>query len=233
MDLKFQYDLAAIKFPERLAKNLKFARVIALTRTALDVRKDAVQKMKDVFDRPTKWTLSSLKVVPATKAEPIAYVDEKGGIYDAADHILGPHLAGTGRGKRVTEHRLGSYVVPGKEMKLNAYGNLPQATYIKIAKAVSQSASDSQPSRPKGKTYFKQGNVIYERTGKYKKANKRRAGIPAPIKPALILARPPILRKTFPYFETGQETFDRVFPTHFNPAVERAIQAAVRNSGFR
>ena len=227
MGLKFQYDLAAIKFPERLAKNLNFARVLSLTKTALDVRKGAIQKMQDVFDRPTRWTLGSLKVVPATKNDPIAYVDEQDGPYDAADHILGPHIRSGTRGRRSSEHKLGEWVVTGKGMKVNQYGNLPATTYTKILSQLKvgfegSRATNSKRSKRsrKNEAYFKQGNVIYQRKGKT-------------ILPALILTRPPNYRKTFPYFETGQATFDRVFPNHFNPAVERAIQAAIRNSGFR
>ena len=228
MDLKFQYDLAAIKFPERLAKNLKFAQVISLTKTAVDIKTASVQKMKDVFDRPTPWTLNSLAVKPATKQDPIAYVRKKEFGASSAGHILGPHIDGTVRGKRRSEQALGEYVVTGKGMKVNQYGNLTPATYtkilsqIKVTSDATQRATNSTRSKRsrKKEAYFKQGNVIYQRKGKT-------------ILPALILTRPPNYRKTFPYFETGQATFDRVFPTYFNPAVERAIQAAIRNSGFR
>ena len=228
MDLKFQYDLAAIKFPERLAKELKFAAVVSLTRTAQDIKAGAVQKMKDVFDRPTPWTLNSLAVKPATKQDPIAYVRKKEFGVNSAGHILGPHIDGTTRGKRRSEQALGEWVVTGKNMPTDKYGNLTAATYTKIlsqlkvtSDATQRATSSTRSKRSrKNEAYFKQGNVIYQRKGKT-------------ILPALILTRPPKYRKTFPYFETGQATFDRVFPTHFNPAVERAIQAAVRNSGFR
>ena len=228
MDLKFQYDLAAIKFPERLAKELKFAAVVSLTRTAQDIKSGAVQKMRDVFDRPTPWTLNSLAVKPATKQDPVAYVRKKEFGANSAGHILSPHIDGTTRGKRRSEQALGENVVTGKSMPTDKYGNLTASTYtkilsqLKVTSDATQRATNSKRSRRsrKNEAYFKQGNVIYQRKGKT-------------ILPALILTRPPNYRKTFPYFETGQATFDRVFPTHFNPAVERAIQAAVRNSGFR
>ena len=225
MDIKVKFDaLGFTQSTSRLAKNIRFATAVALTRTALDIRLAEIGEMKSVFDRPTPWTLNSLAVKPATKTDLVALVRKKEFGANSAGHILGPHIDGGPRGMRRAEQALGGFVVPGRGMKLDRYGNLPPATYVKILSQLKLSsdstANASSSSRSKAKrrneAYFRQGNIVFQRNGKA-------------IMPALIITRPPKYSARFPYFKKGAKVFDDLFPAQF----DRAIGQAFSNAGWK
>lgn len=225
MDIKVKFDASIFtQSPERLAKNIRFASAVALTRTAGEIRLAEIAEMKSVFDRPTPWTLNSLAVKPATKTDLVALVRKKEFGANSAGHILGPHIEGGARGQRRAEQALGGFVVPGRGMKLDRYGNLPPATYVKILSQLKLSsdstANASSSSRSKAKrrneAYFRQGNIVFQRKGKA-------------IMPALIITRPPNYRIRFPYFTKGEKVFDALFPAQF----DRAIGQAFRDAGWK
>lgn len=136
----------------RMAKDIRavgrqaaFAQVVALTRTALDVKKAEVDEISHVFDRPNAYTLNAVFVKPATKAKPEAQV----GIKDdratsnaaiAPNRFLGPNIEGGGRDIKRFEKRLqldgampiGWYAVPGKFARLDAYGNISRGQITQI-----------------------------------------------------------------------------------------------------
>lgn len=225
MDLKLKFDSKVFtEAPSRLAKNINFATAVALTRTAKDIREREIGLMRQVFDRPTPWTLNSLAVKPATKTDLVALVRKKEFGANSAGHILGPHIEGGGRGQRRAEQALGGFVVPGRGMKLDRYGNLPASVYVKILSQLKlqrdSTANASQSTRSKSKrkkeAYFRQGNIVFQRTGRA-------------IMPALIITRPPHYNRRFHYFDKGNEVFNELFPRHF----DRAIEQALNDSGWK
>ena len=114
---------------------VSFAVVKALTRTAQAMKKDLQDEMRRVFDRPTPWTMNSLYVAPATRANPSARVwlkDERAvGKGTPATKYLAPQIEGGTRSRRASERNLerllvlsrGWFIVPGAEAKLDAFGN--------------------------------------------------------------------------------------------------------------
>lgn len=116
-----------------IARQVPFATAKALTATALKVREAQYREMRDVFDRPTPYTLRSLFVKPATKSNQIATVWLKdsptGGT--PATKYLGPQIAGGQRGMKRFELALrargvlpdGWVVVPGSGASIDGYGN--------------------------------------------------------------------------------------------------------------
>ena len=125
-------------------KEVPFATVVALTRTAGDAKDAVVEEMKRVFDRPTRWTLESMRVEPAkkTQAVPMAEVLWK----DFADHgteggkYLRPQIeGGTRRFKRYEGAMLhagvipnGMFTVPGPGAEIDAHGNMSPAQIVKM-----------------------------------------------------------------------------------------------------
>jgi len=70
----------AKRVTEELAKaekQVKFAAAVALTRTAQIAKREVEAEMPKVFDRPTRWSLNSLRLIPAKKDRLVARVEMK------------------------------------------------------------------------------------------------------------------------------------------------------------
>ena len=126
-------------------RRMQAAIATALTRTANQVRDVVRARMRDVFDRPTPYTLGSLFVRPATadKLQASTWVKDdsattKGGT--AATKYLLPQIQGGQRRAKRFERALqmagalpdGWYVVPGPGARLDGYGNVSNGQIIQI-----------------------------------------------------------------------------------------------------
>lgn len=114
-------------------RRFRAALATALTRTALAVRQDQQAEMRDVFDRPTRYTLSSLYVKPATAESQAAEVGIKNDFTTRSPiSWLRWQIDGGNRTPKAFEKLLiragampaGKLAVPGKFAKLDAFGNM-------------------------------------------------------------------------------------------------------------
>src|SRR5689334_6775239 len=88
-------------------KDIEVWHVSALNQTARDVRDAEVQKMAEVFDRPTRFTENALMVVPATPDNLRAEVRFKEGFGSIpAWRYLGAQVEGGRRVKKTHERAL-------------------------------------------------------------------------------------------------------------------------------
>ncbi len=189
-------------------------------------------EMSKVFDRPTPYTLNSVYVLPAkvVSTEAFAYIAIKDwpdkGI--AAHKYLSPQIYGGGRNLKRSEDALirKGYLpvgmlatVPGKGMKLNAYGNISGATMVSIlsglkafneagyiANRTAKSAAKKKPRQfvvmdPPGKGVL----GVYERYG----TGKRK------IKPLLAFVKQPQYKQRLRFhtiiLDEYNEKFARLF----------------------
>jgi hypothetical protein len=123
-------------------RGIAFAQVVALTRTAQDVRAAEVREIDDSFDRPTPYTRNAVFVRPATKAEPEALVglkdDNRGG--RAPSTYLRAQIEGGRRQLKSFETSIRSlgvmdgtqFVVPGRAARLDAYGNIDRGQILQV-----------------------------------------------------------------------------------------------------
>lgn len=236
-------------------EQLPFAAVLALTNTAQDVKQALVAEMSAVFDRPTRATLNALYVQPATRDKFEARVFIKDGQSEnakgnlvgqegvwgkgrAANTWLTPQVYGGARSQTGVEKRLsrsgalgaGQYVVPGRSLRLDAYGNVGQGQLNKILSGAGllsgpgydANATDSKRSRAKGnKRYFviRKGSRpigIAERLG-YSKGSRNN------IRMALAFVRAPSYQKRFDFFGVAERTARDQLPIRFELALARAI----------
>lgn len=129
-------DLIKSRLPKMMA--------MALTEAAKGVQAEVVKDMNKVFDRPTRWTLNSLYVKPATQSDQSASVwfeDDiaAGNGTPPAKYIL-PEVKGGPRYLKRFESALrkagvlpeGMYAVPGEAAKIDAYGNMDRGQIIQI-----------------------------------------------------------------------------------------------------
>lgn len=222
-------------------EQLPFAAALALTTTAQDVKKALVDEMKTVFDRPTRFTLNSLFVEPATKDNMKARVwmkdtaQESGG--RPATDWLAPQVFGGKRDQKASEKRLsdrgvlpvGQYIVPARGLKLDAYGNISRGTMNKIVSGLGAQfdkyANSTASRRSAGnlKRYFvmKKGNRpigIGERTGKGKQGMRM----------VVAFASRPQYSKRFDFFQLAERVAEDRLPIRFELAIARALATRQR-----
>lgn len=125
-------------------QRLRNAVAAALTKTAVDVRDAERVEMRDVFDRPTPYTLGSLYVAPATgdQAVPEAQVGIKTNVGGSRSALswLRWQIAGGLRTQTAFERRLiaagamrnDQRLVPGRAARLDAFGNVSRGQLVQI-----------------------------------------------------------------------------------------------------
>lgn len=123
-------------------KQVKFATRVALTRTGQKVKVAEEREMRDVFDTPTPFTMSSLYLRPATTTNLTAEVKLKdfAGKGTPASVFLAAQIRGGMRGQKRYERALqsigalppGYRVVPGEGAKVDAYGNMDRGQIVQI-----------------------------------------------------------------------------------------------------
>jgi hypothetical protein len=126
-------------------KQLRFAHVVALTRTAQDGKVAEVAEIDRSIDRPTPYTRNAVYVVRATLAKPVAAFGLKDDYEQRAPgtppvNFLGPQIEGGSRRLKRFEQSLalaghlprGWQTVPGRGAKIDGYGNMARSQIIQI-----------------------------------------------------------------------------------------------------
>lgn len=171
----------------RYEKQIPFATALGLTRTAEIAKRAIEDEMRNVFDRPTRWTLNSLRLFPAKKDNLQARVWMKNEADKSvpATRWLNPQIEGGARQDKRVEKLLrdrgilpaGKYVVPGRDAKLNSFGNLGRGQIQKLLSGLGaqfdkyQNSTDSARSAANKRAFFVLGRGdnavgIAQRTGK-------------------------------------------------------------------
>lgn len=160
-------------------RRVRMAGVIALTKTAVDVREAERAEMRDVFDRPTPFTMNALFVKPATMEQPSARVGFKEeSSQRRALNWLQWHISGGARTqtayekllKRAGAMRSDQRAVPGAGARLDAFGNISRGQLVQILSQLRiDTTAGSTRSLPR---VFKEDNA---KTARYKAGVIRRA----------------------------------------------------------
>jgi hypothetical protein len=228
---KCDIKIEGIEEAKKMLSKERIRKVIlnAINDTArIDVKKDVVEEMKKVFDRPTPYTLGSVytKLNAGDMSVEIGLKDW-GGKGTPASEYLKPQVFGGGRPMKRSEKHLGSYYVPGAGARLNQYGNLSGAQITQILSALKAfpetgyMANITPGSRKRNKklrNFFMVknpgGNLhpgVYE-----KMAN-------GSIKCILIFTRSPSYQVRLRWFETIKKSFNENIQKRFDQAFERAL----------
>lgn len=218
---------------------IPFATVLALTETAKLVKARLEGEMRTVFDRPTPYTLDSLRLIPATKQKFEARVwikDEADGAAPAT-RWLTPEVYGGERSHKRSEGLLrargilpdGKFIVPGKGMKLDSYGNISRGQLQKVLSGLGaqgdrlQNSTDSKRSIGNRTRYFvmRRGREpigIAERTGT-KRAN---------VQILIAFTSKPGYAKALDFFGIGEREAEAQLPIQFAKAFDRALASRRR-----
>lgn len=129
------------------ASVIPYAASTALTRSVKAGQLAVQQRMPQVFDQPTAYTLNALRVEPATKDKltaRIAVKDQAGGKSTRPESYLLPEVQGGARAEKRFERALryagvlsqGWSAILGRDAPLDAHGNLiPSVLRMAIAAA--------------------------------------------------------------------------------------------------
>lgn len=172
---------------KKAQSQIPFATMNALNSTATIVKGELEREISSVFDRPTRWTLNSLRILYAKKTKLSARVwmkDEADKSGPATKWLL-PEIEGGKRDPKHSETRLrdkgllsdSRYIMPGKDAKLDKHGNLSRGTIRKVVSGLGasfdklQNSTGSRRSQANKRAFFLLGKGdgalgIGQRTGK-------------------------------------------------------------------
>ena len=223
----------------------------ALTKTAQDIKAAERRSMEDVFDRPTRFTLNALYMKPATKRDLVSEVYFKEGFGSIpAWRYLGPQVEGGPRRHKAHELRLiraglmeqGEFAVPGKGVKLDAYGNISGGTIERILSQVGAAeqmagykANETAKSR-KRKAKKNIGRYFVLRPGAAGRMNRDvrpgiyyRAGLREMV-PVIVFVRAPKYQKRFPFYAVASATFDAQLVVRAREGWERFVGSKLKRA---
>lgn len=226
---------------------IPFATSVALNRLMRAAKDELRAQMQRDFDRPTPYTLNSLRTVPATRARLEATVDFKDA-YDKgtpAEKYLGPEVLGGSRGlkrferalQRIGVLPLGMQVVPGDAAPLDQYGNVSKGLLVRVLayfQAFGEQGYTANTTAAKRKrmtraTRKNPGGVAY--FALQRPRNGLRAGIyqrfsfaaGSAVKPLLMFVRAARYEPRLRLYETAQAVVRRDGRAEFERALAQAL----------
>lgn len=226
-----------------LEKQVRFAAAVALTRTAVNVAKDAEAVMPRDFDRPKPYTVKGTYV---TKAKP-ASLEAVAGIKDKIAGYLAPNIGKNGRRPRTyknSERMLraagilpsGRYTVPGKEARLDEYGNMSRGQIQQILSyfrtfGLTRLNTKRKNSTDKSRANLAKKNADYfvvpvadRKLGLYPGIWQRNGR--SDIVPVLMFVSQPQYRAIYDFYGNAARKADRVFYAEFKTALADALRTA-------
>lgn len=113
-------------------RKLEIATQRAVLKTAQAVKDAEIAEMQRVFDKPTRWTLGTMKVKATDKMTVGVGILDPDGYYKRAANYLGTQVSDGQRKLKAFEKSLqsrglmptGWFAVPGEGAKMDAYGNM-------------------------------------------------------------------------------------------------------------
>ncbi len=219
-------------------KQIPFALAKSLTDTAKEVKKEIVKEMRNVFDRPTPYTLNSLYIDPAVKKKNKFSATVK--IKDSAQKgiapvkYLGAEVEGGERNLKRSEIALqrrgflskDRFVVPGRGVRLDRHGNISGSQMVQILSALGAFTESGFTMNRAGKLK-KHRNFFVPKPGSKLKPGvweRTRSGI----KPILMFVKSPQYRKRLHFYKIAQRVsaskFNRIFKANFIHAMKTAYK---------
>lgn len=245
LDVSLFGDKELNHFLRGFENQIPFATAMALTHLAQDIRQAEKGHLRGALDRPTPYTVNAVRIRPATKRSLEAYI----WLLDEAPKgtppvkYLRPLIAGGQREPKRFERALrragvlpaSLHTVPGRDARLNRFGNLTAGTYTKILSDLQASPDEFQnaPIRArkqrggKGK-YSRRHFVLFRGShpiGVYQRTGKRT------LKSILHFARDtPTYRQQIDFVGVALKVVERRGQQHLRNAIAHALRTAGQRS---
>jgi hypothetical protein len=238
------------KFADLTARQIPYAAARALTLTAKAIQEREIHEMRDVFDRPTPYTLSSTYVKPANKSNLEAGVGLKdfSGKGIPATKFLAPQIAGGERRLKRFERALRAVghlpedyrAVPASGAQLDAYGNIKPSQLVQILsylRAFPEAGYRANMTdrrrkrlakgskRQQGFTYFVGQPGDRGTLGVWQRTAFAKGSA---IRPVLLFVRSTRYEALLDFEHVAITTAHRAFPAHFEAALAEAARTARR-----
>ncbi len=229
---------------KKALKQMQFAQVVALNRTARLVKEGELQVMRSRFDRPTPYTMNSLYTLPARKAQAVAeakvYFRDSTFKGTPATKYLKPEVYGGGRSHKRFERALinrglmkrSQYAVPAAGARLDSYGNVSRGQIVQVLSALrafgeqgyQANRTKSKRSQRKGaKSRYFVGNPGGEGEGVWQRV---RSAFGEGVKPIFIFAQAPRYRVRVPFEKIAENITKARLPREFERAFADAMRTA-------
>lgn len=239
IDIRTNLPEIARRFELGVTRRARYAAAATLTRTANKVRDALYQEMREVFDRPTNFTLRSLFVRPAKRDRLVSEVWLKDD-YDARrKHYLLPQIYSGARVAKRFEFMLrrigvlpdGMVAVPGSSASKDAHGNMSRGEIVKILSYLQAFylAGSTQNSTAETRAKMKKGSrsrkgmeyiVLKQRRGGLVPGVWRvdQGGLGRSVRPVLIFVSEATYRKRFDFYGVANRTAHDVIQTEWRKA---------------
>lgn len=226
------------------SRQAPFAVAVALTKTAQIAQKSITDTMPRVFDRPTRFTLNSLYLRPATRSRLEALVKIKDEAYKgvAANKWLYASVAGGARNMKRSERSLqikgylksNEQIVPGKGVQLDGHGNIRGGQMSKILGALQANADPMQnettASRKRSRSKKRKAEYFVGSPGGGRLPRgvyaRTKFGFGSAIKPVLLFTQKGTYRKRLPFHDIITKVVARNFDQQLQVAIYNAIRTA-------
>ena len=229
----------------RRRDQIPFAIASALTKTAKAVMDEQQRLLPAELDRPKPSSVGAMAIETATKVNLQAAVKfKKRGEGVPAEEFLRHNISGGRRGMKRSEIMLrsagilpeGLYTIPGKEAKLDAYGNMSRGQIVSILSffrtfgatrlnSKRMNATDkSRARRAKNKTDYFFVPVADRRLRLHPGIWQRQGD--NNLAPVLMFVRPGQHKKMIKFHETARRVVDRDFNRLFDQAFANAVGTA-------
>jgi hypothetical protein len=241
-DIKAEWDSRDLRQWRGAAKQVPFALSLFANRLAEKVHSNERKVMQQRFDRPTPYTMNSLRILYGNKRKPEARVwfKDKAAKGTAAEKYLFPEVYGGPRPHKRMEQLLqssgwlkkGQYLVPTNHAPKDIYGNVSRGLVAKILSGLrahsgvgfDANATSSRRSKKKGNAdrFFFQ-----EIDGQWAICERVASAFGAGIRPLFLVEdTAPMYRVRFPFFQVGESTVrahgERIYKTAFAEALATA-----------
>ena len=221
-------DVGFIKSLASTSKQIRAATMTGLTRTAIGVRSDEQAEMRRVFDRPTNYSLNAFQVMPATRTELNARIEQRGfGGGGRPREWFNPQVYGGQRNTKAFERKLAAvlglpsastYFMPGPAARLDRYGNISggqlQQVLSDLGAQTDRAQNASASSRKRNK---RARHVVIGRRGGRRFFIGTRQGSKLSVV-LTITDQAPSYSKRFDFFGVAERGSRKRFPVEFDRA---------------
>lgn len=230
------------------SRQIPFATSLAINAVAKFIEDEQRKTIGSKFDRPKAQTVKATYVIRSNKNNLTATVglkDRSRGV--PAAEYLAPNLGKAGRTPRNykrSEYMLraagiltsGLYTVPGKEAKLDAYGNMSRGQIVQILSYFRTFGNTSLNTKRMNATdKYRAKAAKQQRQYFVVPVNDRKSKLypgiwqEAPgrtLAPILMFVRRPVYNAVYDFYGTGKEIVDRRFDEEFQRAWRQAVSTA-------
>ncbi|MGI0527279.1 hypothetical protein [Rhizobium giardinii] len=227
MEFQFQSNIAewTRDLEDIYKRQIPFATAQALNDTVEDIRDHHRTILPVIFDRPTRYTMNSLRVLKADQRR-----DLVAGVYFKesnrnGSHYLMPQVEGGGRPRKRFEYWLiqrgimasNEYAVPASGLKLDAYGNVSAGVITSILSqlAAGPDAFQWETARSKKRAGSSRSRYFVPQQGSsLRRGIWRRKGKNA-IEPVFIFVTGVTYRARYAFHEISMSRAQEWFPRNF------------------